>query len=96
MRLLFHPLEDKFILNNNWADPQWTDVKALREGLDSDERDIRDRVFGKNILEIQQKSILQLLMDEVGPLHSILTWLINSGISPLLRISSCQFGTLVT
>jgi cation-transporting P-type ATPase 13A2 len=96
MRLLFHPLEDKFILNNNWADPQWIDVKALREGLDSDERDIRDRVFGKNILEVQQKSILQLLMDEVGPLHSILTWLIDSGISPLLHISNCQFGTLVT
>jgi cation-transporting P-type ATPase 13A2 len=65
MRLLYHPLEDKFVLNNNWADPQWTDVKTLREGLDSDERDIRDQVFGKNVLEIQQKSIPQLFMDEV-------------------------------
>jgi cation-transporting P-type ATPase 13A2 len=65
MRLLFHPLEDKFVLNNNWADPQWTDIKALRGGLDSDERDIRDQVFGKNVLDIQQKSIPQLLIDEV-------------------------------
>lgn len=65
MRLLYHPIEEKFVLNNNWADPQWTDIKALREGLDSDERDIRDQVFGKNVLDIQQKSIPQLLMDEV-------------------------------
>jgi cation-transporting P-type ATPase 13A2 len=65
MRLLYHPLQGKFVLNNNWADPQWANVKALREGLDSDERDIRDQVFGKNVLDIQQKSIPQLLMDEV-------------------------------
>lgn len=95
MRLLFHPLEDKFVLNNNWADPQWTDIKALREGLDSDERDIRDQVFGKNVLDIQQKSIPQLLMDEVRSQHKILTSLINSGISSLLRISNRQSGTLV-
>jgi cation-transporting P-type ATPase 13A2 len=95
MRLLFHPVEDKFILNNNWADPQWTDVKALREGLDSDERDIRDQVFGKNVLEIQQKSVLQLLMDEVSHQLWILDWLIDLGISSFLRISNCQFNSLV-
>lgn len=66
MRLLFHPLEDKFVLNNSWTDPQWTDSRALREGLDSEERDIRNQVFGKNVLEILQKSIPQLLMDEVS------------------------------
>lgn len=95
MRLLFHPLEDKFILNNNWADPQWTDAKALRQGLDSDERDIRDQVFGKNVLEIQQKSIPQLLMDEVSCLHYPLTSLMYLGISSLLRFPNCQSDTLV-
>ena len=96
MRLVFHPREDKFVLNSNWADPQWTDVKALREGLDSDKRDIRDQIFGKNVLEIQQKSISRLLMDEVGLQHYILTSLISSGIAPILHIPSCQFGTVVT
>lgn len=96
MRLLFHPLEDKFVLNNNWADPQWTDIKVLREGLDSDERDIRDQVFGKNVLEIQQKSIPQLLMDEVGSQLHNSTSLIRLGIPPLLRLSNCQFDPLVT
>lgn len=95
MRLLFHPLEDKFVVNNNWADPQWTDIKALREGLDSEERDIRDQVFGKNVLEIHQKSIAQLLVDEVCPQCCILTSLINLGVSPFLRVPNRQLGTLV-
>ena len=65
MRVIYHPLEDKFELNNSWWDPQWTNVKALRAGLDSEEREPRDSVFGKNVIEIQQKSIPQLLLDEV-------------------------------
>ena len=66
MRLLYHPVEDKFVLNDTWWDPQWTDVKALRIGLDSEERDIRDQVFGKNMIEIHRKGIPQLLLDEVS------------------------------
>ncbi len=69
MRLLYHPVEDKFVLNNDWWDPQWKDVKALREGLDSEERDPRDQVFGKNIIEIHQKTIPELLLDEVRALE---------------------------
>lgn len=65
MRFLYHPIEDKFVLNNDWWDPQWTSVKALKEGLDSEERDPRDQVFGKNMIEIQQKTIPELLLDEV-------------------------------
>ena len=65
MRLLYHPMEDKFVLNNNWWDPQWTSVKALREGLDAEEREPREQVFDKNMIEIQQKTIPELLLDEV-------------------------------
>lgn len=66
MRLLYHPIEDKFVLNNDWWDPQWTSVKALREGLDAEERDPRDQVFGRNMIEIHQKTIPELLIDEVS------------------------------
>jgi len=65
MRFCFHPLEDRFVLVNSWKDPQWSNVKELRAGLDSDERDRRDQVFGKNMIEIQQKTVPQLLVDEV-------------------------------
>lgn len=65
LRFIFHPGQDKFVLNNDWWDNQWTDVKAMRQGLDSEERDPRDQVFGKNVIQIRQKSIPELLVDEV-------------------------------
>lgn len=69
LRFIYHPDEDKFVLNNDWWDPQWTDVKAMREGLDSEEREPRDQVFGKNVIDIKQKSIPELLVDEVNEHH---------------------------
>ena len=62
----FHPLKDKFVLCSDWKDPKWTDVKSIKAGLDSDERHRRELVFGKNQIDIQQKSIPQLLVDEVS------------------------------
>lgn len=66
LRFIFHPGQDKFVLNNDWWDTQWTDVKAMRQGLDSEERDPRDQVFGKNNINIKQKTIPELLVDEVS------------------------------
>lgn len=37
----------------------------MRAGLDADDRDSREQVFGKNLIDIQQKTAIQLLMDEV-------------------------------
>lgn len=65
IRFCYHPLKDKFILANTWKDPIWTDVSALREGLDSEERDYRELVFGRNVIDIEEKSTGQLLVDEV-------------------------------
>lgn len=66
IRFFFHPLKDKFVLSNSWKDPEWVDVRSIRAGLDSDEREIREVVFGKNLIDIEQKSIPQLLLDEVN------------------------------
>lgn len=65
IRFVYHPLKDKFILANTWKDPTWTEVSALREGLDNDERDYRELVFGKNMIDIAEKTIGHLLVDEV-------------------------------
>lgn len=64
IRLFFHPLKDRFVLGNGWKDPSWTDVKLLRCGLDGEEREPRILAFGKNLIDIEQKSISQLLVDE--------------------------------
>ncbi|KAH8733206.1 hypothetical protein GQ44DRAFT_697072 [Phaeosphaeriaceae sp. PMI808] len=65
IRFVYHPLKDKFVLANTWKDPAWTEVAALREGLDNEERDYRELVFGKNIIDIAEKTTSQLLVDEV-------------------------------
>lgn len=65
IRFVYHPIKDKFVLANTWKDPAWTDVTALREGLDNEERDYRELVFGKNQIDIAEKTLGQLLVDEV-------------------------------
>ncbi|KAI1809165.1 hypothetical protein GGS20DRAFT_343323 [Poronia punctata] len=65
VRFFFHPLKDRFVVCNGWKDPSWTRVRALRAGIDGDEKDQRERVFGTNLIDIEQKSIAQLLVDEV-------------------------------
>lgn len=69
LRFFYHPIEDKFSLINGWKDHSWTSAKAMRGGLDADERDSREQIFGKNNINIQQKNIPQLLMDEVSRIH---------------------------
>ena len=65
MRFCFNPLKDKFVLCNSWKDPAWTDVREIRAGIDAEEKDSRELAFGKNAIEIEQKTIPQLLVDEV-------------------------------
>ena len=65
LRFFYHPIKDKFLLINGWKDPLWTNTKSMRAGLDADERDSREQIFGQNIIDIQQKSFGRLLVDEV-------------------------------
>ncbi|KAI2623275.1 hypothetical protein GGR54DRAFT_597429 [Hypoxylon sp. NC1633] len=65
VRFFYHPLKDKFVMSNGWKDPSWTRVRALRTGIDGEEKDHREYVFGTNLIDIEQKSIPQLLVDEV-------------------------------
>ena len=65
VRFCFHPHKDKFVLVSDWRDPDWTTVKAMRSGLGSDERYKREQIFDRNHIDIKEKSIAQLLVDEV-------------------------------
>lgn len=65
VRFYLHPLKDKFQLCNGWKDPLWTDVRAVRAGIDNEEQISRTVVFGDNLVDIEQKSIFRLLVDEV-------------------------------
>lgn len=65
IRLFFHPVKDLFVLGNGWKDPSWVHVKSLRVGLDGEERESRMLAFGRNMIDIEQQSIPQLLVDQV-------------------------------
>lgn len=65
IRFFYHPARDKFLLCHGWKDPAWTDVRAVRSGVDSDEKSHRELVFGDNLIDIKQKSTFRLLVDEV-------------------------------
>lgn len=64
IRFCFHPLKDKFIISNSWKDPAWSDSDCVRSGIDTDEKLRREQVFGRNLIDIKQKSVIQLLVDE--------------------------------
>lgn len=66
IRFCFHPSSDRFALCSDWKDPSWTNVRSIRSGLDSDERHRREQVFGMNQIDIEQKSIPQVLVDEAS------------------------------
>ncbi|PBP20539.1 hypothetical protein BUE80_DR008644 [Diplocarpon rosae] len=83
MRFSFHPLKERFMLCNSWKDPTWIDVKSVRAGIDGEEKESRVLVFGKNVIEIKQKTIPQLLIDEafhpfyVFQIASLLLWSVD-------------------
>lgn len=65
IRFCYHPIQDRLLLNNSWKDPAWTSVKVLHEGVDGDDVDPRRLAFGANVIDIEEKSAMQLLVDEV-------------------------------
>lgn len=66
IRVYYHPLLDQFLLNSNWKDPSWSDVRAMRGGIDGEGKNYRKMVFGDNVIEIREKTAMQLLLDEVS------------------------------
>ncbi|KAL2866337.1 putative P-type ATPase [Aspergillus lucknowensis] len=80
LKFFYHPLEDKFLLISGWKDPSWINAKSMRAGLNAEDRDSRELIFGLNVIDIQQKSLFQLLVDEafhpfyIFQLASLLLW----------------------
>ena len=52
--------------NRDWRDDGWTGVGSVKNGLEGSTRQQRLTLFGPNIIDIEGKSIISLLVDEVG------------------------------
>ncbi|KAJ1952721.1 hypothetical protein EC988_003397, partial [Linderina pennispora] len=65
-RFVYHPYLEKFLPNACWMDSQWTRAPvSIRAGLKYDVRDLRSTIFGDNSIDIEEKSTVRLLFDEV-------------------------------
>lgn len=65
LRFVYNPMSDSFQSVSGWKDSSWTNTKLMRLGVDAEERDNRELVFGQNLIDVHQKSTSQLLVDEV-------------------------------
>lgn len=79
--LIFSPPDDLFRCNTNWADPDWLDLDFVQKGLSSSVQEDRKLAFGKNSVNLKQKTISQILFDEalhpfyIFQIFSIMLWL---------------------
>jgi cation-transporting P-type ATPase 13A2 len=64
-RFALQPGTGKWTMIRDWRDPRWTSVKAVGAGLAETVRAQRRILFGQNVIDIEGKSLLGLLVDEV-------------------------------
>jgi cation-transporting ATPase 13A2 len=66
-KFALQPGTGKWCLIRDWRDPKWTSVKAVASGLGKDVREQRRILFGDNVIDIEGKGVVGLLLDEVSP-----------------------------
>lgn len=81
VRFVWDPSNYRFVLYNNYKDPAWRGTaRKCREGLEEDSKTRRLALFGSNLIDIAEKTIPQLLIDEalhpfyVFQIASIILW----------------------
>jgi cation-transporting ATPase 13A2 len=52
--------------NRDWRDHNWSGVGSVKNGLEGPLRQQRLTLFGPNVIDIEGKSIISLLVDEVS------------------------------
>ncbi|SCV05899.1 LANO_0H17634g1_1 [Lachancea nothofagi CBS 11611] len=79
--LIYNPIEDIFKTNSNWTDADWLSLDANNAGLTTSIVEDRVLAFGKNSINLKQKTTGQILFDEVlhpfyvFQIFSIFLWL---------------------
>ncbi|KAK3814383.1 MAG: hypothetical protein J3Q66DRAFT_346355 [Benniella sp.] len=65
IRFIFNPSVQSFMQNSQWKDPDWTNVENCERGIGRETHQERAMVFGSNIIDVQEKTVGQLLVQEV-------------------------------
>ncbi|KAI0081294.1 hypothetical protein K474DRAFT_1768739 [Panus rudis PR-1116 ss-1] len=64
-RFALDPRNGLFSLVKDWRDPSWVNIRAIQDGISKDTETQRQILFGDNVIDIEGKSTLSLLIDEV-------------------------------
>ncbi|KAG6849996.1 hypothetical protein H0H93_002786 [Arthromyces matolae] len=64
-RFVLDPRTGLFSMARDWRDPSVTNLESVKSGIDETNRLQRRLLFGKNEIEIEGKSTISLLVDEV-------------------------------
>lgn len=81
IKFFYSPVEDIFKTNSNWYDLHWLNSRTLKDGILQLLQEQRLSIFAANSIAIEEKSVGQLLMDEVlhpfyvFQIFSIFLWL---------------------
>ncbi|KAF8633276.1 hypothetical protein AX17_004451 [Amanita inopinata Kibby_2008] len=64
-RFALDPRSGLFCMVGDWRDSSWFTISSVSTGLQETSRQQRSRLFGSNVIDIEGKSTLSLLVDEV-------------------------------
>ncbi|CAG8505217.1 11733_t:CDS:10, partial [Scutellospora calospora] len=64
IRFIYNPILGQFTQNNLWKDPAWVSVEFLKKGINRETHNEREIIFGQNLIDIKEKSTVQLLIEE--------------------------------
>ncbi|KAG0347027.1 hypothetical protein BG004_000252 [Podila humilis] len=65
VRFIFNPVALAFMQNSQWKDPTWSTVASCERGLSREQHQERAMVFGQNMIDVEEKTVGQLLVQEV-------------------------------
>ncbi|KAG0329471.1 hypothetical protein BGZ99_001857 [Dissophora globulifera] len=65
IRFIYNPSAQSFMQNSQWKDPDWARAVNCERGIGRETHQERTMVFGQNIIDVQEKTIGQLLVQEV-------------------------------
>ncbi|KAF9116054.1 hypothetical protein BGX27_005083 [Mortierella sp. AM989] len=65
IRFIYNPTARLFMQNSQWKDPDWSNTTNCERGIGRETHQERTMVFGQNIIDVQEKTIGQLLVQEV-------------------------------
>ncbi|KAF8929411.1 hypothetical protein BGZ58_008955 [Dissophora ornata] len=65
IRFIYNPSAQSFMQNSHWKDSDWSRVANCERGIGRETHQERAMVFGENIIDVQEKTVGQLLVQEV-------------------------------